>query len=119
MSILLPSYAIANDAQRVTLGNFGLPGTLDLPTARHFPDGEFVVTHQLHNSLARYGISFQALPWLGLSFRYTGHGNGGQLAYGRIHYDRSFDAHISVLSETKYQPALSIGLRDFIGTGVY
>ena len=31
----------------------------------------------------------------------------------------SFDAHISVLDEGSYFPAISIGLRDFIGTGWY
>ena len=64
---------------RVTVSNFGLPGIVDLPTARGFPDGELVVTQQLHKSLARSGISFQALPRVGVSFRYTGHGiNGGK-----------------------------------------
>ena len=109
----------ASDAQRVSAGNFGLPGIIDLPTARRFPDGELVVTQQLHKSLARSGISFQALPRVGVSFRYTGHGINGGEAYGRVNHDRSFDAHISVLDEGKYLPAISIGLRDFIGTGWY
>ena len=38
---------------------------------------------------------------------------------GRINHDRSFDAHITILNERKYIPAISIGLRDFIGTGWY
>ena len=103
----------------VTPGNFGLPGIIDLPTAKRFPDGELVVTQQLHDSLARSGISFQALPWVGFSFRYTGHGSGGGEAYGRVNHDRSFDAHISLIDEGKYIPSISIGLRDFIGTGWY
>ena len=44
--------------------------------------------------------------------------DGGE-AYGRINHDRSFDAHLSIWDETKYLPAISIGLRDFIGTGWY
>ena len=51
--------------QRVNAGNFGMPGIIDLPTAQRFPDGEFVVTQQIHKSLARSGISFQALPGFG------------------------------------------------------
>ena len=54
-----------------------------------------------------------------MSFNYTGHGINGVEAYGRINHDRSFDAHISVLYEGKYVPAISFGLRDFIGTGWY
>ena len=36
-----------------------------------------------------------------------------------MNWDRSFDAHLSVLDESTYLPAISIGLRDFIGTGWY
>ena len=114
-SFCLP-HAVASDPAQVTAGNFGLPGIIDLPTARRFPDGELIFTQQLHKSLARSGISFQALPRLGFSFRYTGHGINGGEAYGRINHDRSFDAHISVLDEGRFLPAISLGLRDFIGT---
>ena len=83
------------------------------------PDGELIITQQIHKSLARSGISFQALPRVGVSFRYSGHGFEGGEAYGRINHDRSFDAHISIFNESKYFPEISIGLRDFIGTGWY
>ena len=109
----------AANTNRIAPGNFGLPGIIDLPTAKKFPDGEIVVTQQLHRLLARSGISFQALPYVGFSFRYSGHGIGGAEAYGRHNHDRSFDAHISLFDEGKYIPAISIGLRDFIGTGWY
>ena len=73
-SLFLPHTA-TSDAQRVTAGNFGLPGIIDLPTARRFPDGELVVTQQLHKSLARSGISFQALAscWRIVSLHRTRH----------------------------------------------
>ena len=106
ISVSLVPFANASDMTRITLGNFGLLGNVDLPTARRLPDGELIVTQQLHKSLARSGISFQALPRLGVSFRYTGHGNNGGEAYNRINHDRSFDAHISLLDERKYLPAI-------------
>jgi hypothetical protein len=65
------------------------------------------------------GISFQALPRIGFSFRYGGQGRGGIFAQGRVNWDRSFDAHISIVDDGKYLPAISLGLRDFIGTGWY
>ena len=111
--------ANAKDLTHVNPGNFGLPGIIDLPTAKRFSDGELVLTQQLHKSLSRSGISFQALPRTAFSFRYTGHGIGGGEAYGRVNHDRSFDAHISIIDEGKYLPAISLGLRDFIGTGWY
>ena len=50
---------IAGDKILSLPNNFGLPGIIDLPTAKRFPDGELVITQQLHKSLARSGISFQ------------------------------------------------------------
>ena len=119
IATIIPCLVSSSETKPVTANNFGLPGIIDLPTARRFSDGELVVTQQLHKSLARTGISFQALPRLGLSFRYTGHGNTGREAYGRTNHDRSFDAHLPLIDEGKYMPAISIGLRDFIGTGWY
>lgn len=117
--ILSCTNASANSLEKVRPGNFGLPGVIDLPTARSFPDGEIVLTHQNHKYIFMNGISFQALPYLGLSFRYGGQGRGGGSAQGRVNWDRSFDAHISLKNEGKYSPAISLGLRDFIGTGWY
>ena len=117
-SLFFP-HSASSDTQRVAAGNFGLPGVLDIPTARRLPDGELITTHQNHKYLFMNGISFQALPRLGVSFRYGGLGLGGNFAQGRYTWDRSFDAHISVLDEGAYRPAISLGLRDFIGTGWY
>ena len=111
--------AQAQEAPRVSVGNFGLPGVIDLPTARALPDGELVLTQQLHRSLARSGMSFQLLRNLGVAFRYSGHGVGGGLANGRFNHDRSFDAHLTFWDEGAYHPGVAIGLRDFIGTGWY
>ena len=116
---LVSDYATASDINQTNTSNFGLPGIIDLPTAKQFSDGKLIVTRQQHKSLARTGISFQALPRVGVAFRYSGHGRNGDYAFGRINYDRSFDAHILVTEETKFFPAISIGLRDFIGTGWY
>ena len=118
ISLSLP-HSAASNAQRVSVGNFGLPGIVDLPTALRFPDGELVVTHQNHKNLFMSGISFQAFPRVGVSFRYGGQGSGGSLAQGRVNWDRSFDAHITLVDERRHLPAISLGLRDFIGTGWY
>lgn len=112
-------YALAEQKNSVSPGNFGLPGMLDLPIAKQFPDGELVFTNLNHKHLLLNGVSFQALPWMSFAFRYSGQGRGGNYAQGRINWDRSFDAHIALSSESKYLPAISLGLRDFIGTGWY
>ena len=76
-SLFLPHLA-ARKQSAYLLVTLACSGIIDLPTALRFPDGELVITQQLHKSLARSGISFQALPRVGV-FRYTGHGvNGGE-----------------------------------------
>ena len=40
------------------IGNFGLPGIIDLPTGKKLPDGELVITQQLHEYLARARFIF-------------------------------------------------------------
>ena len=109
----------AQEITQIHVGNFGLPGLVDLPTAQTLPDGELIITQQLHESLARTGASFQLLPNLGVSFRYSGHGKNGTEANGRVNHDRSFDAHLTLLREGTYHPGIAVGLRDFIGTGWY
>jgi hypothetical protein len=116
---LFSTIALAEDANKVSIGNFGLPGLIDLPNAKTLPDGEIVVTQQLHESLARSGMSFQVLPNLGVAFRYSGHGKNGREANARVNHDRSFDAHLTLWGEGKYLPGAAVGLRDFIGTGWY
>ena len=78
------SHAKANEVFQTSAGNFGLPGVIDLPTARRFPDGELIITHQNHEYLLMTGISFQALPRLGVAFRYGGRGRGGGFAQGEL-----------------------------------
>ena len=111
--------AASEEISSYTSGNFGLPGVIDIPTGYKLPDGQIVITQQLHRSLARIGASFQFFPNLGFAFRYSGHGRDGGEAYGRINHDRSFDAHLTLWNEGRYLPNISLGLRDFIGTGWY
>ena len=90
------------------LRNFRLPGVVDLPAARRFPTENW----SSHNNsvTARSGVSFQALPRVGLSFHYTGHGINGGEAYGRINHDRS-TTHIFLCWMREYTSRISLGLQ--------
>ena len=104
---------------RVNINNFGMQGLITLPTASNITDGEMIIYQVNHGSLSRSGYTFQLSPNIGLSFRYSGHGKNGNEAAGRTNHDRSFDVDFKLLKETSNLPAISIGLRDFIGTGWY
>jgi opacity protein-like surface antigen len=100
------------------LNFYGLPGLMDMPTATMMPDAEVAVTVSTFAGMTRGTLSFQITPWLMGSFRYSGIQNWNANGFD-TYYDRSFDLRMLLLSETKWRPELSIGIQDFIGTGLY
>ena len=100
--------------------NFGMPGIVDLPSAAAaLPDGALLFYQRNHTTISRSGATFQLAPRLGVSFRYSGHGKDGPDHAGRINHDRSFDLQFDLMHESEFLPAVSFGLRDFVGTGWY
>lgn len=100
----------------LTYGLYGQPGMIDTPTARMMPDGELSGSFAAFGPLQRGSLSFQIAPRLTGSFRY------GALVdfFGdSTLYDRSFDLRFLALKEGRYRPAVTIGLQDFMGTGIY
>lgn len=97
---------------------YGLPGLVDMPSGRMMPDGELAFNISYFAGITRATLAFQATPWLVGSFRYSSFENWNSEDFG-TYYDRSFDIRARLLSETSYLPEISLGLQDFIGTGVY
>ena len=101
-----------------SLNFYGVPGLIDTPTADTLPDGTFAVTTSYFGGQSRYTLTFQALPWVTASFRYNGIRNlnlGGFSTY----YDRGFDLRFRLLKESRRWPQVTLGLQDFVGTGIY
>lgn len=96
-----------------------MPGILDMPTASALPDGEFATTLGHFNGNTRITLAFQMAPRLTGSFRYAAIADLDDTGLGGALFDRSFDLHWSVWDESGWRPALAIGLRDIVGTGVY
>ncbi|GAB5448072.1 YjbH domain-containing protein [Gymnodinialimonas sp.] len=114
----------ADEAQslsgRPTLNSYGLPGLIDMPTANTMPDGELGFTVSTSAAGNRGTLSFQVLPNVTATFRYS----GIDLAIAgdrELFFDRSFDLHWQALDEETWgwSPAVAIGIRDIAGTGVY
>lgn len=101
-----------------SLNFYGSPGLIDMPTAEMLPDGQFTSTVSHFGGQTRFTLTFQATPWMSASFRYNGIQNwnlGGFPTY----YDRGFDARFRLLREKRRWPAITLGLQDFVGTGIY
>ena len=101
------------DSLRNTFGEIGM---LDMPSAHMADDGQFAFTMGDVGTTQRYVLSFQALPWLEASFRYS-HVPG--FDSDPNFYDRSFGTKIRLWRESTYMPDISVGLRDILGTGIY
>lgn len=100
---------------------FGTPGLILMPTAEVAADSELAFSYSQFGPNSNGALAFQILPGLSGTFRYTkldGFWNSGPLI-GQDFFDRSFDLQYRILNESKYLPAISVGLRDFIGTGIY
>lgn len=119
MLALLP-VAPATLLADVVPGLYGTPGLIDMPTAETMEDGTLSLgVARLPESL-RFTSSFQVLPSLNLAFRYSGIGDlgGYSESSGYALWDRSLDLSARLWSETRWRPAVSLGARDIMGTGV-
>lgn len=92
--------------------DLGSTGLIDIPSARMMEDGVLKASISKQDSISIYSLNYQVTPWFETTFRYAGFEDF-------FYYDRSYEAKIKLLSETKYIPQLAIGFRDLIGTGVF
>jgi hypothetical protein len=116
---LLPSAGLAQSPDLAfSTSLYGTPGLIDMPSAAQFEDGELAITFSGFQGTNRNTLTFQAAPWLTTAFRYSRLSEFFQPG-GEPLYDRSFDVSLRILSETANRPALSVGLQDILGTGIY
>lgn len=96
---------------------YGGPGLIDMPGAFSSPDAELGFTFGQFGGQRRTALTFQISPRLSGTFRYSrieGIAPGG----GTV-YDRSFSLHYRLLDETRWRPAVAVGINDLVGTGIY
>lgn len=89
-----------------------------MPTARRLPDGELTFNIGSFAGMTRFTYGAQFAPRLYGAFRYTEIKDYNAADFS-TYYDRSFDLRFTALTETALRPEITIGLQDFIGTGIY
>jgi hypothetical protein len=114
------SAAVPEDGTKIETGynSYGYPGLIDMPVATSRPDGELAFTISSFAGQTRNTLTFQMLPRLSGSFRYSVLDNAVGGGTSTL-YDRSFSLHYRFADETSLRPALAVGLNDFLGTGIY
>src|SRR6056297_2043932 len=116
--IALPSLSSGEPDIGTGYNSYGYPGLIDMPVATSRPDGELALTVSSFAGQTRNTLTFQALPRLSASFRYSVLDNMSEGGTETL-YDRSFSLHYRFLDEAGLRPAMAVGLNDFLGTGVY
>ena len=110
--------------EKVSVGDFGGVGLLQMRTARFGPDGLFKLGYSRVDPYKRYSLNIHFLPWIEATFRYTEIRNrlfssvaafSGQQTYK----DRGADLKFRLLKESDWLPAIAIGLQDTLGTGIF
>jgi len=92
--------------------DFGTTGIIDIPTSRMSKDATLKTTFAFQSRSNSYSLTYQALPWLESTFRYTGFNDF-------FYYDRNLEVKARLFEETDLYPEISIGVRDLVGTGAF
>ncbi|WP_422071096.1 YjbH domain-containing protein [Tranquillimonas rosea] len=102
---------------------YGTPGMIDMPTAVPPPDAELSFTTSYFRNTRRNTLSFQVLPRLSASLRYSQlydfSPNPDSQEVQEFRFDRSVSLSYLIQRESKYTPAVSVGVNDFLGTSYY
>lgn len=133
IALLLLSTAVADAAHAADwepfpatrfVNDFGGVGLVQTPTARFAADGQLYFGGSRVYPYERYFVTVQATPWMEASLRYTSVDNrlysdvpdfSGEQSYK----DRGLDVKLRLLKEGRVLPALAVGGRDFLGTGLF
>ncbi|MDB5968946.1 MAG: hypothetical protein JWQ90_1396 [Hydrocarboniphaga sp.] len=117
-------WAVSSDAtEDYSSSDFGTVGLLQTPTARMSDDGEFKAGISLVSPYNQLLLGVQLLPWLETQLRYVEISNrlyGPEDFSGDQTYkDRGVDFKLRLIEEGEYLPAISLGIVDIGGTGLF
>ena len=115
---ILLSYAFIFDALADT-SDFGASGLIKMPSARMAADGTLRATISKDELADNFNITFQALPRVQATFRYTIFDRDGLGSGSDPLRDRSYGVKAQLLPETHWLPAVAVGMRDILGTGAW
>ncbi|MBR9873092.1 MAG: YjbH domain-containing protein [Vibrionaceae bacterium] len=104
--------------------DFGGVGLMQMPTGRMAPEGEFNFAVNFSNEYQFYNVTLQVMPWLETTLRYTlvndlFYSSDPDYSGDTKYTDKGIDFKIRLLEESQYLPELSVGIRDFAGTGLF
>lgn len=126
---LITASTHANDLKPRTLSlptqsDLGGTGLLQMPSARMSQEGELAFTYYDNDQYRRMAVSLQLFPWLETTIRYNDvrtrlYSNVPSFSGDQTYKDRGVDVKARLWKESQWLPEVSVGLRDFAGTGQF
>ena len=114
----LPAGGLVWAQDRPTLSFFGAPGMVDMPVATPMRDAG---CEPVGRRIRQHGSGGRSTSRSRRAFRAASAipGSTSSIPGPEARFDRSFDLRFLLVEETDRLPALTIGLQDFGGTGIY
>jgi len=103
-----------------SLNNHGSLGLINMPSARFYNESSFGFTLYDGNPDQKFTMTSYPFDWLEASVFYTNIQGKPYPGYEFQDYkDKGFNFKIRLLEESRYLPAIAIGINDLAGTGFY
>lgn len=113
----------APEQPETTQNDFGETGLLQTPTARLAGDGKIGFAYSRIEPYTNLNVFAQPFPWMEAAARYTIVSNRlyptDPHPNGQSYKDKSIDLKVQLLGESRYLPAVAVGIRDLAGTGLF
>ena len=105
----------------VTTSDWGTAGLLQTPSARFPKAGQASISFSKTYPYGRLNFMLSPFDWLEAGFRYVDISNRayGVSTTGQSNKDKSIDLKLRLLQESRYWPAMAVGIRDMGGTGLF
>jgi hypothetical protein len=102
----------------------GGTGLIQTPTARMLAEGDMGVSYTDNDQYRFWSVTLQLFPWMQTTVRYTDVRNRLYSPFigfsgNQTLKDKGIDAKFRIIEESYYRPELTIGFRDFGGTGFF
>ncbi|MFC4656841.1 YjbH domain-containing protein [Rheinheimera marina] len=102
----------------------GGTGLIQMPTARHTKEGDFHLNYSDSQEYRFWTASLQLFPWLESTIRYTDvrtklYSEDPSFSGDQTYKDKGIDLKLRLWQESLYLPEVSVGIRDFGGTGLF
>lgn len=123
-AIALAQTADREPYYKASANDLGGVGLLQTRTARFHEDGTLDVGASFVDPYRRYYVTFQILPFLEGTFRYTDVRNRlfsdiPEFSGDQSFKDRGADLKLLLWPESKYVPQIAVGVQDGLGTGQF